>query len=611
MKQGILILVMMPLLLQSAGAMASGSLQDRPAVDADRFSAASGIPHPRLFLKEGEEKAVQEAVDAYPVVKTMHGTVMEWADAALTQAPLTRRVIGIRLLDTSRESLKRVFALSYAYRMTGKQCYAGRAEQEMLACCAFSDWNPSHFLDVAEMAMSMAIGYDWLYDVLSPQTLVTVRQAIVEKAFGPVFKDKQPWYDYTSNWNSVCNAGMTVAALALYEHEPELCSEIISRSLASNPKALAVYAPDGGYPEGAMYWSYGSCFEIMMISALESACGTDFGLAGFPGFLESGRFMQAMQTPRGGCWNYSDANYASYCNPILFWVAQRTGDPALLYTEMTLAGKKPYLEERILPFAVISASKMDMDKVVPPDWNTWFSRGITPVFAYRSGWESAGDTYFGIKGGTPSSGHSHMDGGSFIYERDSVRWALDLGMQDYHSLEKYGLDIWSTAQDSDRWKVFRYVNISHNTISVLDSLHRSSGKAEIVRTFASGSRKGAVVDLTSILPQFRKATRTAVLDRKDRLRIEDRIVTGKEPETLVWMMNTEAVPEIVSNDEILLTCRGHEMRVKFDATSAFRLEIFPNTPVAEYDTANPGTVRIGLVMDVREESRETVTARFY
>ena len=30
----------------------------------------------------------------------------------------------------------------------------------MLAIAQFADWNPSHFLDVAEMTMGMAIGYD-------------------------------------------------------------------------------------------------------------------------------------------------------------------------------------------------------------------------------------------------------------------------------------------------------------------------------------------------------------------------------------------------------------------------------------------------------------------
>ena len=569
--------------------------------------------HPRLFLKNGEEPAVMAAVEKSPALKRMHDAVMDCADASLTKPPVTRQMIGIRLLETSRESLKRVFALSYAYRMTGNMRYARRAEKEMLACCEFSDWNPSHFLDVAEMSVSMSIGYDWLYDVLSMETRAKVERAVFEKAFKPVETEAQPWYGWTSNWNSVCNAGMTAAAVVFYDINPELCGSIILRSLESNPKAMAVYAPDGGYPEGAMYWGYGSSFEIIMIEALEGACGTDFGLAESPGFLQSGRFLQAMITPRGGCFNYSDASYGQICDPMLFWIASRTGDISLLYNIMEYlenSGAEVFAENRLLPLAVISAAGLDLGKVASPDWNIWFSRGETPVFAYRSGWHSADDTYFGLKGGSPSSGHAHMDGGSFIYERDSVRWALDLGMQDYGSLERYGLDIWNLGQDSDRWKVFRYGNTGHNTVSVMNAMHCASGRAEIVDTMASVSEKGAVVDLSGLFPQFGRVTRKAVLDAEDNLCLEDVFENGGSRQTVVWIMNTEAVPEIVSDDAVRLTCRGHEMSVKFRATSPFSLKILPADPPAEYDAPNPGVMQVCLVMDTRVRKTEKIKVCF-
>ena len=53
--------------------------------------------------------------------------------------------------------------------MTGDKRYALRAQKEMIAAAAFDDWNPSHFLDVAEMTTALAFGYDWLYDELDPQ----------------------------------------------------------------------------------------------------------------------------------------------------------------------------------------------------------------------------------------------------------------------------------------------------------------------------------------------------------------------------------------------------------------------------------------------------------
>ena len=52
-----------------------------------------------------------------------------------------------------------VFAFRIIH-LTGDRAFSSRAEQEMLAAAAFTDWNPSHFLDVGEMTTALALGYD-------------------------------------------------------------------------------------------------------------------------------------------------------------------------------------------------------------------------------------------------------------------------------------------------------------------------------------------------------------------------------------------------------------------------------------------------------------------
>lgn len=93
----------------------------------------------------------------------------------------------------------------------------------MLEVSRFKDWNPSHFLDTGEMAMAVAIGYDWLFDELSGQEKQILRKALVEKAITPSFNPSYNWFLNSSiNWNQVCNAGLLYAALAIYEDETEL-----------------------------------------------------------------------------------------------------------------------------------------------------------------------------------------------------------------------------------------------------------------------------------------------------------------------------------------------------------------------------------------------------
>ena len=216
------------------------------------------------------------------------------------EPPVQRIQIGRRLLDKSREALRRIFQLSYVYRVTGDAAMFKRAEAELLAVSAFSDWNPSHFLDVAEMTMAVAIGYDWLYEALSPESRKIIRDAIINKGLKLSMDPKyNSWLKVEHNWNQVCNAGMTYGAMAVYEDEPALAKQIINRSLESIVLSMKDYGPDGAYPEGYGYWGYGTSFNVMFISAIEKLFGKDFGLSSKLGFLQTASYLENMTGPVG------------------------------------------------------------------------------------------------------------------------------------------------------------------------------------------------------------------------------------------------------------------------------------------------------------------------
>lgn len=101
--------------------------------------------HPRLLLMQGEEKMLLLGIKADRNWMTIHNSIIEEADTILEKSLPVRKLEGRRLLDVSREELRRIFFLSYVYRVTNNKEYAKRAELEMLECADFSDWNPSHF----------------------------------------------------------------------------------------------------------------------------------------------------------------------------------------------------------------------------------------------------------------------------------------------------------------------------------------------------------------------------------------------------------------------------------------------------------------------------------
>ena len=287
--------------------------------------------HPRILMFKGEEVALKKTIASDKIWSDMQKIILDESNNLLTTEPVERIKIGRRLLDKSREALRRLFFLSYAYRTTGEQKYFQRAEKELLAISAFSDWNPTHFLDVAEMTMAVAIGYDWLYDNLTPASRAIIKDAILKKGLEPSLDPKyNSWLKVENNWNQVCNAGMTYGAMAIYEDEPALAGQIINRAIESIVLPMKDYAPDGAYPEGYGYWGYGTSFNVMFISAVEKLFKKDFGLSEMPGFLKTAGYLENMTGPSGNPFNYSDAGSKGGLNPAMFWFATKLKDPSLL-----------------------------------------------------------------------------------------------------------------------------------------------------------------------------------------------------------------------------------------------------------------------------------------
>ena len=177
-------------------------------VRGQHFDYDAIAPHPRLLLPSVDEARVRTAAEQVPALARIQSCLFAFCNATLSEPPVERIKTGKRLLDVSRLALKRIYYLAYAYRMTGDERYYARAVREMEAVCAFGDWNPIHFLDVGEMVLGLAIGYDWLYDRLPGEVRARISRAIVEKGFAltaiPKYggtRSAMPGW-YTERWRS-------------------------------------------------------------------------------------------------------------------------------------------------------------------------------------------------------------------------------------------------------------------------------------------------------------------------------------------------------------------------------------------------------------------------
>jgi len=505
---------------------------------------------PRLVLNAEIDKIMRNKLNSDPVVQNIYQTIKLNADQVLQKPFLERIKIGKRLLSVSREMLYRINMLGMVYYIEKDPKILERIDGEVKAVCQFSDWNPSHYLDVGEMSMAVAFALDWTTGDLPESTIELALNALIEKGIKPSYNKESRsntwWINGNNNWNQVCNGGMIAASIAIAERDPELAATTIRRSINGFPHALDEYGPDGVYPEGSTYWGYGTVFSVVTNAMLESAFGTDFGLGNYPAFKESAIFRVLMNTPSGWYYNFADCGDKRSENGdiTLAWFASKSGDELFFERNRLLRSPSEIGKLRRLDGAGLVWLAQYEKKLYSDLPSAWKGEGSNPVAVFTGGSSDPYGYYFGGKGGSGTVNHGNMDAGSFIFELNGIRWVFDPGNQNYNDLEKEGFDLWNKSQDSQRWTLLNKGNFGHSTLSVNDQLHIVDGKATIA-DFKEGENPQVTFDLTPTFKgQLKSAERTFTKDSSVSLVIEDKIEIDEMTEIVTWQLITTLDVEI-------------------------------------------------------------------
>ncbi len=543
---------------------------------------------------------------------------------------------GRRLLGAAREAQARLMVLALTFRITGEEKYLARARQEICDVCRVQEWNPSHFLDVAEMTLGVGLAYNWLREWLSDSERAAVEDAILNKGILPSFhgtpKDTG-WISLGSNWNQVCHGGLITGALAIADSHPDWAERVVQRAITNLHFAAETYRPHGAYPEGPLYWCYGTTFHILLIEALRTGLGKDFGMADFEGFLESGDYANQMTAPSGDVFNYSDARSkrgASVVtgamgrkldgerigfNTTLFWFAKELERKDLVAHELnlvrSLGSEAAGPADRFLPLSLIWWSEL-LRKPEKPAHEAalhWCGRGITPVAIHRSAWEDPMARFVGIKGGSPSASHAHMDVGSFVFEADGIRWAVDPGMQEYHSLESQGIKVWDGRQGGKRWDIFRIGPNGHNILRFNEHHQQVSASAEIIMFESTGTWPHTIIDLTPVYEgQIQTIKRGAALPTGGGFTLRDEWETMNDATSITWQWLTHAIAKVTPTG-LLLHQGENTLIIDLESSSPWEAHVADfNEPPGAFGEKNPGLTRICVRLKTPGSSRGYLSA---
>jgi Heparinase II/III-like protein/Domain of unknown function (DUF4962) len=433
------------------------------------------------------------------------------------------------MLDIARRFCLRIQVLAITWFLTDDTRYRDRAKTELLAVCAFSrcDWAGDEFLVTAEFAFGAAIGFDWLHDALDGSERAQVAAAIIDKAIQPGLDQfaaapppPQRWMTAPTNWNLVCNGALMIAALSVAEHDPR-AAHLFALCRRSIRFGFSGYNPDGGWVEGPGYWHYATQYAIYLLASLLTALGTDLGLDASSGLSRTGLFRLHAAGPSGKLFNFADSEEQHSGGYWLFWLAKRYDHPIDAWLEKHRGQVHPM---DLLWFDDTTRSPFRL-----PLAKRFYGADVAML---RGGWDEK-DTFLGIKGGANDScRHAHYDLGSFVLDALGIRWAEDLGP------DNYGLpDYFSPTMRS---QYYRTSTIGHNTLVVDGQCQPPTADAPIIRSGLRKSLALTVIDLSEAYPGTVRALRGFALIGRRHVLIVDEIWPNAPVQTIDWQMHTKA-----------------------------------------------------------------------
>ena len=566
---------------------------DRPHPDAAETALRDfARPHPYLLFGAADIEELRRRAAACPAFAARLARVLRHDDSAGdARRQLKRR--GRRLLTLAFAAL-----CGEAASRDAALRAARLALRELTGAASWSR-RPfiKSFLDRAEIAIAVALGYDWLYDALSPlerdAVAAALRRQILEPALVAYGENPPAWARRRSNCAIVSHAAVLICALAVAGRLPQLATRLVQQSVAGARHAFSAFAPDGAWPEGVSYWSLTVRHAALMIAALEATLGDSLGLAQRPGLAQTGDFPLHAVGPFGAAFDFGDSTRTFDPLP-LAWLAHRFGRPQDGWPVRHYDGS-------LLPLTLIWARRKAADPQILRLPTGKIFRNCD-VACFRNTWSPAPvarPVFLAIKGGAcldPQASawapqnltlHAQADAGSFVIDGARRRWVTDLGPDDY-DLPGY-FEHGGEHQSGRRWRYYRNQTAGHNTLVLNGDNQIAQAPAPILGGAVEDQIQWAVFDLSAVYGKPPGTIRRGAALVGRHILIQDEIAPGVE-DRIVWAMHTGADPQFVGPSVAVFHADKDRLVVRILAPGRARFNLKAPPPSGAFALA-PGETR--------------------
>ena len=447
-------------------------------------------------------------------------------------------------------------------------------------------------LGSSALGWSLATADYLLADQLDSKTRDLIRDNLDRRIFQPylnMVQDKRKknwWITGTNNWNAVCLANVTGAALAVIDSRDERALFVAAAENYSK-YFLEGFTDDGYCSEGLGYWNYGFGYYVMLCEAVYQATDGKVDLLDDPKAKQAATFGSKIEIINDVYPAFADCSIrAKPSSRLMYYVSRRLGMGLRRWEQIDVVSPGALYQSMMYSFPnTASMATPARDSSGGPGIRSWFDQA--GVLVCRPGSNSSSKFAVALKGGHNNEHHNHNDVGSFVVVTGDKPLLIDPGGEVYTERTFSGRRYESNVLNS----------FGHPVPRVAGKLQRTGRQAQarvIRRDFTDGADT-LVLDITSAydVPELKKLERTFVYSRvgSGSLTVTDEVVFSK-PSHFDTALITFDTWNTYSGSSLIVRDESESLRVDIKVTGG-DYEIQPET-IKEDLSVRKDPTRIGI-----------------
>lgn len=428
-------------------------------------------------------------------------------------------------------------------------------------------------LSVSSYAHNLAQVLYLLDDKISRKIRTDVINSLYNRVFNPILKTLEngnklhPWLLSTNNWNAVCLAGVTGAALTVIDSRYERAKYIyVAKKYISN--YIEGFTDDGYCTEGLGYYNFGFSHFLILRECVWQATKGQIDFLRFPKIANIAKFGNNIEILNNVYPAIGDCKTGTKLNLwIPFYLSTNLNSASIVYPKLSIVGETNSLTEDILRALSLLNAKHSLQRKSnqeSPSVRTYFNKA--GVLIVRPNLNSFCRLAALFKGGNNNEHHNHNDIGSYTIVLGKELLVEDPGLIPY-TAKTFGKERYT----------YKTISSYGHPVPLIGQKEQKTGieaQAKIIRTEFREAEDKFDMDLTSA---YDDSEINSLIRRFTYSRINEGFIEVKDDfnfsteKTFETALITRGTWKQVASNEIIISRGNEKVLLKVLSNSDFTI----------------------------------------